>query len=553
MAEPVRIYFLGGLGEIGRNCMVIEQQDQLLIIDCGLMFPDFDMHGIDLVLPDFTFLNENADRIVGCVVTHGHEDHVGALQFILRELSFPIYGSAVALGLARNRIEEAGLLDQTSLNEVHDGDRLSIGVFDVEFLPVTHSVPMAHAIVLHTPQGVLIHSGDWKLDLTPVDERRLDLARLGQLAKTSGVRLLMGDSTNAEEHGHAPSETSVGPVLRQLFHENADRRIITASFASHIHRVQQVIEAALATGRKVAMLGRSMQQNVAMARKLGIISIPESSLIDAATIRDYEPGEVCVVSTGSQGEPMSALSLLSRGESKWLKVGEDDTIILSSHAIPGNESNVHRVIDGLTKLGCKVVHSGISDVHATGHAQQEEIKTYLSVVQPEWYVPIHGEYRHLVANAELGKTMGVDSDKVLIVSDGDVLEVHDGGISFHSRIPAHYLYVDGIVGDVGQGVIRDRKALAEEGVVVIVVTVDSETREVLTGPEIITRGWVYAPEADDLLDEACDIIAEAVERVLDEGNHDIDVLEREVRRAAGKFVNERTKRRPMIVPVVMTT
>ncbi len=551
--STVRIAFLGGLGEIGRNCMAVEHDDRILLIDCGLMFPDADMHGIDLVLPDFTYLRDNADRIEGCVVTHGHEDHVGALQYLLRDLSFPIFGSAVALGLARNRIEEAGLLGRTKLVTVGDGERLKIGPFDVEFIPVTHSVPHAHAIALHTPQGVVVHSGDFKLDLTPVDGRTTDLGRIGSLASNEGIRLLLADSTNAEEHGHAPSESSVGPVLRQLFREQPDRRIITASFASHLHRIQQIADAAVATGRVVATLGLSMKKNVRMGRDLGILKIPDASLVDIDDIDQYPPGKVCIVSTGSQGEPMSALALLARGESKFVKVGEHDTVILSSHAIPGNEGNVNRVIDGLLRAGCEVVHSGIADVHATGHAQADELKMYLSIARPEWYVPIHGEYRHMVANTKLGIMMGVARDQVLLCEDGDVLELSETGLAAVGRIPAGYLYVDGIVGDVGQGVLRDRKVLAEEGVVVVVATVDIGTGKVITGPEIITRGWVYAPEAEDLLDEACDTVAAAVERALASGVRDVETLEREVRRAAGKFVNERTKRRPMIVPVVMET
>ena len=557
MAEPVRITFLGGLGEIGRNCMVIEQgagdDRRLLLIDCGLMFPDADMHGIDLVLPDFTYLREHADRIVGVVATHGHEDHVGALQYLLRELSFPIFGSAVTLGLARNRIEEAGLMGRTELVTVKDGERRMIGPFDVEFIPVTHSVPHAHAIAVHTPQGVVLHSGDFKLDLTPVDGRRTDLSRLGQIAATEGIRLLLADSTNAEEHGHAPSETSVGAVLRAVFAEQKGRRIITASFASHLHRIQQIADAAVASGRKIATLGLSIKKNVRMGRDLGVLSIPDASLIDIEEIDRYQPGEICVISTGSQGEPMSALALLARGESKWVKIGDHDTVILSSHAIPGNEGNVNRVIDDLLRAGVEVVHSGVADVHATGHAQADELKTYLSLTRPEYFVPIHGEYRHMVANAKLGLLMGVPKDNVLICEDGDVLELSDAGLAAVGRVPAGFLYVDGIVGDVGQGVLRDRRVLAEEGVVVVIVTVDIETGKVLTGPEIITRGWVYAPEAEDLLDEACDRVAAVVEQSLANGVRDVESLERDVRRAAGRFVNERTKRRPMIVPVVMET
>ncbi|MCX6514697.1 MAG: ribonuclease J [Actinobacteria bacterium] len=553
MAAPVRVIFLGGLGEIGRNCMVIEQDDRLLLIDCGLMFPDADMHGIDLVLPDFTWLRENADRIEACVATHGHEDHVGGLQFLLRDMSFPIYGSKVTLGLARHRIEEAGLLGKTELITVVDNERRRIGPFDVEFIPVTHSVPYAHAIALHTPQGVIIHSGDFKIDLTPVDDRRTDLARLGALAAGDGIRLLMLDSTNAEERGCAPSEKSVGVVLRQLFAEHKNQRIITASFASHIHRVLQIAEAAIDAGRVVAPLGRSMINNVRMARDLGIINLPDRSIIDVEDIDDYAPEQICVISTGSQGEPMAALSLLARGDNKFVKVGPRDTVIFSSHAIPGNESNVNKVIDGLLRAGAEVVHSGIADVHATGHAQAEDLKMYLSITEPEWFVPIHGEYHHMVANAKHARTMGVPDERVVLCEDGDVIEITDDGIELAGRVPSGYLYVDGIVGDVGQGVLRDRKVLAEEGVVVVVVTVDIDAGKVLVGPEIITRGWVYAPEAEDLIEEGCAVVAVAVEKALKAGTRDVDALEKDVRKAAGKFVSERTKRRPMIVPIVMET
>ena len=411
---PVRIVFLGGLGEIGRNCMAIEQgaaddpDRTVILIDCGLMFPDANMHGIDLILPDFTYLRENAGRIQALVLTHGHEDHVGAIQYLLRDHDgigdlrddpLPIYGAALTLGLARNRIEEAGLLPKTDMRKVADGDSVEIGQLVVEFIPVTHSVPHAHAIAVHTAQGVVLHSGDYKIDLTPVDRRRTDLARIGQLAKSPGIRLLMADSTNAEESGYSPSETSVGSVLTGLFAAHRDRRIVTASFASHLHRIQQIATAAMADGRKIATLGLSMKKNVRLGRELKVLDIPESAIIDIEEIDKYEPGQICIISTGSQGEPMSALGLMARGENKWLKLGEHDTVVLSSHAIPGNEGNVNAVIDGLIRMGAEVVHSGVLDVHATGHAQADEIKTYLSIVNPEWYVPIHGEYRHMVANA----------------------------------------------------------------------------------------------------------------------------------------------------------
>lgn len=552
MAAPITITFLGGLGEIGRNCMVLECEGKLLLLDCGLMFPELEHLGVDLILPDFTWLRENADRVIGCIATHGHEDHVGGLSYLLRELSFPLYGSALSLGLARNRIEEAGLLDRTELIPVTDGERRQIGPFDVEFIPVTHSVPHGFATAFHTPQGVIMHTGDWKLDLTPVDGRLTDLARMGSIAVDQGIRLLMGDSTNADAHGHSRSEKSVGAVLYDLFHEHEGRRIVIACFASHIHRVQQIADAAVAFGRKVSTLGLSMKKNVRLAREMGLLHIPESALIDIEDIGDLPDGQVCVISTGSQGEPMSALTRMANSENRWLTIGEGDTVILSSHPIPGNEMSVSKVIDGLVRLGARVVHSGIEDVHATGHAKQEEIKTLLSIVDPQWFVPVHGEYRHLVSHAELAQTMGVPAERTLLCEDGDQITIDDDGVRISGQVPAGYLYVDGIVGDVGQGVLRDRRVLAEEGVVVVVVTVAIQDGAILTGPEIITRGWVYAPEAEALLDECADVVRQAIKDLFaDAGEPDLDALQRAVRRAAGRFVNDRTKRKPMIVPVVM--
>lgn len=551
-SNSVRITFLGGLGEIGRNCAAIELAGRIMLLDCGLMFPDADMLGIDLVLPDFTWLRENADRIEGCIVTHGHEDHHGGLAYLLRELSFPIYGSALTLGLARNRIEEAGLLGRTELIQVKDNERRRIGPFDCEFIPVTHSVPHGFATAFHTTQGTILHTGDFKLDLTPVDGRLTDLGVMGAIAQNEGIRLLLSDSTNADQLGHSRSETSVGKVLFNLFHAHAGRRIVTACFASHIHRIQQIADAAIAFDRVVATLGMSMKKNVRMAREMGLLHIPDSHLRDIEDVDDLEPAKVCVISTGSQGEPMSALSLMAANDSRWLKLGPDDTVILSSHPIPGNEMSVSKVIDGLVRLGVQVVHSGIDDVHATGHAKQEELKTVLSVMRPEWFIPVHGEYRHLVAHAELARTMQVAHDHVMVCEDGDQVVLSDSGIERSKRVPAGYLYVDGIVGDVGHGVLRDRRVLADEGVVVVIVGVDTDSGRLLTGPEIITRGWVHAPEAEDLLEEARKVVAEAVAGAFsDPGGHDHEALQRVVRRAAGRFVNDRTRRRPMIVPVIM--
>jgi ribonuclease J len=551
VAEAVRLTFLGGLGEIGRNCAGLELGGRILLLDCGLMFPDLEMPGIDLVLPDFTWLRDNADRVEACVLTHGHEDHVGGLAFLLRDLSFPIYGSALTLGLARNRIEEAGLLDRTDLIAVADGERRQIGPFDVEFIPVAHSVPHGFAVAIHTPQGVILHSGDWKIDLTPVDGRRTDLARIGALAVGPGVRLLLSDSTNAEEPGHTRSEREVGAVLRSLFADRVDQRVIVACFSSHLHRIQQIADAAVAQGRIIATLGRSMGKNVQLARQLGLLRIPDASLLDIEKVGELDPGKVCIVSTGSQGEPLSALALMAAGENKWVKVGPGDTVILSSHTIPGNESSVGKVIDGLHRLGADVVHSGLAEVHVSGHAMQGELKTLLSVARPEFFVPVHGEFRHLTHHSRLAVAMGLAEDHILLCEDGDVIEMTDDGIDFIGEVPAGYLFVDGIVGDVGTGVLRDRRVLSEEGVVVVVVTVDARSGEVLTGPEIITRGWVYAPEAEDLLAEASKVVRANLEEAALAGATDAESLRRHARQALGRFVNERTRRRPMIVPVVM--
>ncbi|HVM67879.1 MAG TPA: ribonuclease J [Acidimicrobiales bacterium] len=551
MADAVRLTFLGGLGEIGRNCACLEVDGRILIIDCGLMFPDLTMPGVDLVLPEFSWLRDNADRVEACVLTHGHEDHVGALSYLLRDLSFPIYGSELTLGFARSRIEEAGLLDQTTLVPVADGERRWIGPFDVEFIPVAHSVPHGFAIAVHTAQGVILHSGDWKIDLTPVDGRRTDLSRIGTIATTEGVRLLLADSTNAEEHGHTKSEADVGVVLRDLFANATGQRLIVACFASHLHRIQEIADAAIATGRVIATLGRSMAKNVALGRQLGLLSIPDSSLVDIERIGDHPPGRVCVISTGSQGEPMSALALMAAGENRWIKLGAGDTVILSSHAIPGNEHSVGQVIDGIHRLGADVIHSGLAHVHASGHAKQEEIKTLFAVSRPEFFIPVHGEFRHLTHHSRLAMAMGIPDDHILLCEDGDVVELRDDGIEFAGEVPAGYLYVDGIVGDVGRGVLRDRRVLAEEGVVVVVVTVDARTGDIVAGPELITRGWVYAPEAESLLEEARKAITVSIEDAAAQGAVDYETLRRHVRQAAGRFVNERTRRRPMIVPVVM--
>ncbi len=553
IASPVRITFLGGLGEIGRNCAAIEVDGRIMLLDCGIMFPDADMLGVDLVLPDFTFLRENKDRIEGCIVTHGHEDHTGGLSYLLRDCSFPIIGSALALGLARHRIDEAGMLDRTKFIPVTDGERRQFGPFDCEFIPVTHSVPHGFATAFHTPQGTILHTGDFKIDLNPVDGRLTDLATMGAIAKDEGIRLLLADSTNADQHGYSRSETSVGKVLREVFAAHEGRRIITACFASHIHRVQQIADVAIAQGRVVATLGLSMKKNVRLALELGALTIPADKLLDINDVAERPPAEVCVISTGSQGEPMSALARMAANESKWLTLNEHDTVVLSSHPIPGNEMNVTKVIDALSRIGVEVVHSGIEDVHATGHAKQEELKTILSITRPEWFTPVHGEYHHLVSHARLAREMGVASDHVNLCEDGDQLVISDSGIRKGDRVPAGFLYVDGAgVGDIGHGVLRDRRVLSEEGIVVIFVTVDASAHEIIVGPEVISRGWISESDTGRLVDECTRAVADALTDATNKGSAiDIEALHTVIRRAAGRFVKQRTNRHPMIVPVVV--
>ena len=551
MPSNVRVIFLGGLGEIGRNCLVIEHSSRMLVLDCGIMFPDPEMPGIDLVLPDFHFLTENADAIDGIVISHGHEDHMGGLAFLLREISVPIYGSRLSLQMARGRIEEAGLANRTRFIAVEDGERRQIGAFDVEFIPVTHSVPNGFATAYHTPQGVILHSGDFKLDMTPVDNRRTDLARIGALADSEGIRLLLSDSTNVESPGYTASERSVGATLRSIFAEHRNRRIVVACFASHIHRVQQLADAAIAQGRQIALVGRSMLRNVAIARELGLLNIPEASLIDIGRVDDLLPGQVLVLSTGSQGEPMSALALLAAGENRNLSVRDGDVVVLSSHAIPGNEWAVAKVMDGLARRGAEVIHSGIAHVHESGHAKQGELSTLLAIAHPKSFVPVHGEYRHLLRHSRLAIEMGVDPESVLLCEDGDSIVLNDDGIDFGESVPAGYLYVDGVVGDISDGVLRDRKVLAEEGVIVVVLAIDVHSGEIITGPEIITRGWVHAPEAEELLDDARLAVINAIKQAQDGGNVDIENIRRVTRRALGRLVADRTKRRPMIVPVLL--
>jgi ribonuclease J len=551
--SAVRIVFLGGLGEIGRNCACIEIDGRILVLDVGIMFPDPDMPGVDLVLPDFTYLRENADRVDAVILTHGHEDHTGGLAYLLRDFPIPVYGSELTLALARNRVDEAGMAERAQFIAVRDGERRRIGPCDVEFIPVTHSVPHAFATAFHTPEGIILHSGDFKIDLHPVDGRRTDLARMGALASDPGIRLLLVDSTNAEEPGFTPSESTVGETLRKVFLARPDRRFIVTCFASHIHRVQQVADAAIAGGRSVATLGRSMQKNVALARRLDLLHIPDRSLVDIEDIDTLEDGQVCVISTGSQGEPMSALSRLATGENRFFSLRKDDVVVISAHPIPGNEWSVGRVIDSLHRRGVEVIHSGVDSVHVSGHARQGELAMLMSVTRPEFLIPVHGEYRHMANQVQVASSMGIADDHILLCEDGDAVRLDDNGLRRDGTVPGGYLFVDGSsVGDIGHGVLRDRLVLAEEGVVMAVATVDLKRGEVVGQPQIVTRGWAYDHDTEALLDEARIQVTKALVQALASGTHDHETLNRVARKAMGRLVGDRTRQRPMIVPVIVT-
>jgi len=549
-AAPVKITFLGGLGQIGRNCAAIETEGRIVILDCGQMFAGDDLPGVDAVLPDLSYLIDNADRVEAIIATHAHEDHIGALPYLMAHLEAPIYGSAFTLGLVDHKLREVRLQKKAELREVHDGDRMMVGPFDCEFLPVTHSIPSGNITAFHTDQGVILHSSDFKLDLTPVDGRRTDLSRIGALGNDPGIRLLLADSTNADSPGASRSETEVGAVIASVVRGQEGRRVVIASFASHIHRLQQITDAAVETGRVLVTLGLSMRRNVKLARDVGILRIPDASIRDIEDIDDLDPERTLVVCTGSQGEPRAALTQMAIGESRWMKLTENDTVIFSSHPIPGNEAAVATVRNGLARLGARVLHSGQVDVHTSGHGKQQELRTLHSVAVPEWFTPVHGEYAHLVAHRDLAYQMGMPEDRVVFCEDGDQIEIRTDGIHHLGSIGAKREYVDGIVGDLGEAVLGDRRVLGDDGFVAVVVDVDIERGEILAGPEVVSRGWVEHPAL--IAHEAA--VAEAVEHdllaALAKKEEDLNKLNQITRRAAGRTVSDRTKRRPMIVPMV---
>jgi ribonuclease J len=550
-ASPsVELTFLGGLGQIGRNCAALEVDGEVLLIDCGQMFGDDLTPGVDTILPDFSYLREPGRRVIGLVCTHGHEDHIGAVPYLLRDVSFPVYGTAFTLALVRHKVAEAGLLDRTDFQIVGDNERRRIGPFDCEFLPVTHSTPSGFITIVRTPQGVVLHSGDLKIDPTPVDGRLTNLDRVIEIARTERVRLLLADSTNADQPGETRSETKIGPVLGGVFDRSEGRRIIVASFASHIHRMQQVADLAVARGRVVVPLGLSMVRNIKMARDLGLFQIPDANIVDAEVIDDLDPARTCIVCTGSQGEPRSALWQMVSGESRFVKLTSDDVVVFSSHPIPGNEASVARLRNGLARLGAEVVHSGQLDVHTSGHAKQDELAVFHRAASPEWFVPVHGEHAHLAAHAKLARDLGMPADHVLVCLDGDRLQIDETGITHLDPTSGAEVYVDGSVNGVDSEVLRQRRVLGVGGFVTVVVSIDLARRCIVDGPIVESRGWTTDRERDELHGYVIAAVGQGVEVMLQDPEADIDALTRVVRRAAGSTVNQRSRRRPMIVPVV---
>jgi ribonuclease J len=549
MPAPCRLVFLGGLGEVGRNMAALELDGRTLLLDTGLSFPGEDMPGIDLVLPDWAYLRDRLGTIDGAILTHGHEDHVGALPYLLRETDLEVYATALTLALLGPKLEEHGVTDRARLHEIASGDSVRIGPFAARFHRVTHSIPDGVAVALDTPAGTLLHTGDFRLDPTPIDGRLTDLQGLAEEARR-GVHVMLSDSTGSERAGSVPSERTVGPALREII-EDARRLVVVACFASHIHRIQQICDAALAVGRKVAFLGRSMLNSVEQASRLGHIRVPEEDIVEIDRLGDLDPREVAVVSTGSQGEPLSALALMAAHDHKHVHLEEGDTVILSSSVIPGNEVAIHRVIDGLYRTGADVFHVGIAPVHVSGHASADELKLMLNLIQPRWFIPIHGERRHLANHARLAREVGVPADHILICEDGDAVEIEET-VRRADRVPSGMILVDGLgIGDVGTEVLRDRRKLAGDGVVVVVVTADAHSGEVLAGPDIITRGFIHDETSEEILEEARHRVLTSLKEVATEEVADPNILKQHIRRTLGKYFFEINQRKPIIVPVIM--
>ncbi len=548
----LKFYALGGLGEIGKNMYVIEYEDDIVIVDAGLKFPEEDLLGIDIVIPDISYLIENKDKVRGIFLTHGHEDHIGAISYILREIQMPIYGTRLTLGLLEGKLSEAKILKQAKLQVIDSDSEIKLGVFTVSFFKTNHSVPGSVGVVIDTPEGVVVQTGDFKFDFTPVDGQMPDIRKMAAIGE-KGVLLLLSDSTNSEREGYTLSERLVGESLIEVFRK-AEQRIIVATFASNIHRIQQVVDAACTFEKKLVIVGRSMINVIGIGRELGYLHIPEDMIVDINDINKFPLNEVVILSTGSQGEPMSALARMARGNHRQIDILPGDTVILSATPIPGNEKSVAKTVDQLFKIGANVIYGGNSNylVHVSGHASQEELKLMLSLMKPKYFIPVHGEYRMLKIHADLAETMGMDRKNIFILDNGDTVEISKGVAKRGSKVQTGSILVDGLgVGDVGNIVLRDRRLLSQDGILVVVVTLGKGTNKILSGPDIISRGFVYVREAEKLLDEANRVVAKTINRLLDENITEWSVIKNDVRDDLSKFLFEKTRRRPMILPIIM--
>jgi ribonuclease J len=549
--SKLKVMVLGGLNEVGKNITVLEYENDILIVDCGLGFPDDEMLGVDLVIPDISYLEKNRDKIRGIVLTHGHEDHIGALPYVLQEISPPVYGTRLTIGILQNKLEEHVYKEKPQLHSVVAGDKIKLGVFTVEFIHVNHSIADACCLAISTPVGVVLYSGDFKLDLTPIDGEIMDLTRIGELGK-QGVLLLMLESTNAERPGYTPSERTVGQSLDNIFLRNRDKRIIIATFSSNVHRVQQIINMSHAYGRKVAITGRSMLNVVSAAVELGYMHVPEGTIIDISEIKRYPLENITIVSTGSQGEPMSALYRMAISSHDKVELGPRDLVVISAHAIPGNEKLVGRIINEIFKCGASVYRDPVVEVHVSGHACQEELKLMIALAKPKFFMPIHGEYKHLIRNKEIAQLMGIEDRRIFISDIGKILELDGESARFNGVVPAGRVLVDGYgVGDVGNIVLRDRKHLSQDGLIVVVATVDTDDLQLISGPDIVSRGFVYVRESEDLIEQIRVIARDALEDCLDNNITDWSQLKSKVKDDLSKFLYAKTHRKPMILPVVM--
>ncbi|CDZ23820.1 Ribonuclease J 1 [[Clostridium] cellulosi] len=550
-AIPVHIIPLGGLDEIGKNMTVFECGNDIFVVDCGLAFPDDDMLGIDLVIPDVTWLEKNSDRVRGIVLTHGHEDHIGGLPYVLRNINMPVYGSRLTLGILEGKLKEHGLLGKVELNVVEPGDKVQFGCMEVEFINVTHSIAGSLAIAIKTPSGVIVQTGDFKIDCTPILGDMIDLARFGELGK-NGVLALLMDSTNAERPGYTMSERKVGESFDALFQRAQNKRIIIATFASNVHRVQQIVNAAACYGRHVAISGRSMVNVINIAIELGYLDVPEGLIVDLDLINRYPPEKMVIVTTGSQGEAMSALYRMAFSDHNKIEVGPNDFIIISANPIPGNEKTVSKMVNELLKLGAEVVYESLAEVHASGHACQEELKIMLGLTRPKFFIPVHGEQKHLRKNMNLALSMGMDKRNILITEIGQVIELTPNSCKVIGTVPSGRVLVDGFgVGDVGSIVLRDRKHLAQDGLIVVVATIDSVAGTVVSGPDIVSRGFVYVRESESLMDETRRVAKDVLEECAENGIKEWGTIKSHVKDALSKLLYERTKRSPMILPVIM--